>query len=51
MITVKDMEKSQLHPTACKDDQGRLRVAAATSVGESGLARAQALIDLSLIHI
>ena len=39
------MEKSQLHPTACKDDQGRLRVAAATSVGESGLARAQALID------
>ena len=45
LITVKDMEKSQLHPTACKDDQGRLRVAAATSVGESGLARAQALID------
>ena len=39
------MEKSQLHPTACKDDQGRLRVAAATSVGESGLARAEALID------
>ena len=45
LITVKDMEKSQLHPTACKDDQGRLRVAAATSVGEKGLARAQALID------
>jgi len=45
LITVKDMEKSQLHPTACKDDQGRLRVAAATSVGEKGLARAKALID------
>ena len=34
LITVKDMEKSQLYPTACKDNQGRLRVAAATSVGE-----------------
>lgn len=45
LITVKDMEKSQLHPTACKDNQGRLRVAAATSVGEKGLARARALID------
>ena len=45
LITVKDMEKSQLHPTACKDNQGRLRVAAATSVGEKGLNRARALID------
>ena len=45
LITVKDMEKSQLHPTACKDNQGRLRVAAATSVGEKGLSRARALID------
>jgi IMP dehydrogenase len=32
LITVKDMEKSKLHPTACKDRKGRLRVAAATSV-------------------
>ena len=45
LITVKDMEKSQLHPTACKDSQGRLRVAAATSVGDKGLERAEALID------
>ena len=45
LITVKDMEKSQLHPTACKDDQGRLRVAAATGVGKDGLSRAEALIE------
>ena len=45
LITVKDIEKSQLHPTACKDDQGRLRVAAATSVGDQGLDRARGLID------
>ena len=40
LITVKDMEKAQLNPNASKDDQGRLRVAAATSVGEEGFARA-----------
>ena len=45
LITVKDIEKSQLHPTACKDDQGRLRVAAATSVGDQGFDRARGLID------
>ncbi|HSR56148.1 MAG TPA: IMP dehydrogenase, partial [Alphaproteobacteria bacterium] len=45
LITVKDIEKAQLHPKACKDDKGRLRVAAATGVGEAGLARAEALID------
>ncbi|MEL7029661.1 MAG: IMP dehydrogenase, partial [Pseudomonadota bacterium] len=45
LITVKDIEKSQNHPNACKDDQGRLRVAAASSVGEPGFARAEALID------
>ena len=45
LITVKDMEKSKLHPTACKDRQGRLRVAAATSVGDKGFERAEALID------
>ena len=32
LITVKDMEKAQLHPNAAKDEQGRLRVAAATTV-------------------
>ncbi|MFP3943988.1 MAG: IMP dehydrogenase [Alphaproteobacteria bacterium] len=45
LVTVKDIEKAQLHPEACKDDQGRLRVAAATSVGDTGCERAQALID------
>ena len=45
LITVKDIEKARLHPHACKDEQGRLRVAAATSVGDSGLERAELLID------
>ena len=45
LITVKDMEKAQNHPEACKDSQGRLRVAAATGVGHDGIARAEALID------
>ena len=45
LITVKDMEKSQNHPDACKDEQGRLRVAAATGVGKDGLSRAEALIN------
>ncbi len=45
LITVKDIEKSQLNPNATKDDQGRLRVAAASTVGDSGFARAERLID------
>ena len=45
LITVKDIEKARLHPNACKDEQGRLRVAAATSTGDDGLARAERLID------
>ncbi len=45
LVTVKDIEKSQAHPFACKDDKGRLRVAAATGVGEEGLRRAEALLD------
>ena len=45
LITVKDMEKSQLNPNATKDAQGRLRVAAATSVGDDGFERAERLID------
>ena len=45
LITVKDIEKARAHPNACKDEQGRLRVAAATSVGDSGFARAERLIE------
>src|SRR5271167_2436561 len=45
LITVKDIEKAVANPNACKDEQGRLRVAAATSVGEAGYARSQALIE------
>ncbi|MBT7642293.1 MAG: IMP dehydrogenase [Rhodobiaceae bacterium] len=45
LITVKDMEKAQLHPNAAKDDRGRLRVAAATTVGDDGFARTEALVD------
>ena len=37
LITVKDIEKSQKFPNSCKDNDGRLRVAAATGVGLSGL--------------
>jgi len=44
LITVKDIEKSQLNPNAAKDAQGRLRVAAATSVGDDGFERAERLI-------
>jgi IMP dehydrogenase len=44
LITVKDMDKAQAHPTANKDEFGRLRCAAATGVGADGLARAEALI-------
>src|SRR5690606_7276167 len=36
LITVKDMEKAATHPNASKDDQGRLRVAAATGTGDKG---------------
>ncbi len=45
LITVKDMEKAQRHPEAVKDDKGRLRVAAATGVGDAGYERAEALLD------
>jgi IMP dehydrogenase len=45
LITVKDIEKAQAYPDACKDSQGRLRVAAATGVGDSGYERAGALLD------
>src|SRR5882672_7808531 len=45
LITVKDIEKAVANPHACKDEQGRLRVAAATTVGELGFARTEGLID------
>ncbi|WP_026987065.1 IMP dehydrogenase [Fodinicurvata fenggangensis] len=45
LITVKDIEKAQAHPNACKDPQGRLRTAAAIGVGEDGLRRGEALVD------
>ena len=44
LVTVKDIEKAQKYPNACKDEQGRLRVAAATSVGDDGFQRAELLI-------
>jgi IMP dehydrogenase len=44
LITVKDIEKAVANPDACKDEQGRLRVAAATTVGDKGFARTEALI-------
>jgi IMP dehydrogenase len=42
---VRDIERSEKFPDACKDKHGRLRVSAATGVGEDGLIRAKALID------
>jgi IMP dehydrogenase len=44
LITVKDLEKAKTHPHACKDDKGRLRVAAATGTGDLGIERGLALI-------
>lgn len=45
LITVKDIEKAVTYPSATKDSSGRLRVAAATTVGEMGLERTRALIE------
>src|SRR3990167_7356062 len=45
LLTLKDTEKSVLNPHACKDEMGRLRVAAASTVGDAGFERSQALID------
>jgi len=45
LITVKDIEKAVQHPNAAKDEQGRLRVAAATTVGDNGFERSARLID------
>ncbi|MBV7393055.1 IMP dehydrogenase [Mameliella sediminis] len=45
LLTLKDTEMAVLNPTACKDNLGRLRVAAATGVGDSGIERSEALVD------
>ena len=45
LITVKDIEKAVLNPDATKDSAGRLRVAAATTVGDKGFERTEALVD------
>jgi len=45
LITVKDIEKAVTYPQATKDGSGRLRVAAATTVGDKGVERTEALID------
>lgn len=53
LITVKDMEKAESYPSACKDERGRLRVAAATTVGDAGFERSEALalagVDLLVV--
>jgi IMP dehydrogenase len=45
LVTVKDIEKAVANPNACKDEQGRLRAAAATTVGDEGFERTERLID------
>ena len=45
LLTLKDSEQAVLNPQACKDELGRLRVAAASTVGDAGFERAEALID------
>ena len=45
LITVKDIQKKERFPIACKDDNGRLRVGAAVGVGKDALERVQALAD------
>lgn len=45
IITMKDIEKEIKYPKACKDESGRLRVAAALGVGADCIERAQALLD------
>ena len=45
MMTVRDIQRSRDNPYSCKDQHGRLRVAAATGTGEKGIERALALYD------
>jgi len=48
LMTLKDLEQAVLNPQACKDDLGRLRVAAASTVGDAGFERSQALADAGI---
>ena len=45
LLTIKDLEQAVLNPQACMDELGRLRVAAASTVGDKGFARSEELID------
>ena len=45
LLTIKDIEQAVLNPNACKDELGRLRCAAATTVGDAGFERSEALVD------
>ncbi|MGR3503729.1 IMP dehydrogenase [Pseudaestuariivita sp.] len=45
LLTLKDLEQAVLNPVACKDELGRLRVAAASTVGDAGFERSEALVD------
>jgi IMP dehydrogenase len=45
LLTLKDSEQAVLNPSACKDERGRLRVAAASTVGDAGFERSAALVD------
>ena len=48
LITVKDILKAETNPNACKDERGRLRVAAAVSTGEHEQARIKALVEVEV---
>jgi IMP dehydrogenase len=45
LLTLKDSEQAVVNPSACKDERGRLRVAAASTVGDAGFERSEALVD------
>ena len=45
LVTVKDMDKAEAYPLAAKDEQGRLRVGAASTVGDAGFERSMALVE------
>ncbi len=45
LMTIKDIEQAVLNPTACKDEMGRLRAAAASTVGDAGFERSCALVE------
>lgn len=45
LLTIRDIEQNVLNPQACKDDRGRLRVGAASTVGDAGYERSVQLIE------